>query len=255
MATPVKKSTWGNFTPVKETMPHRLIWRSYGPEKSGKNHFGLTAPGPVAIQCFDVLGLEGTVEKFRAQGKDIHVCKYHLDINDSDVQQMAKNVLTRFTEDFEVAQNNARTIQWDETELWRVFRYAELGDKSATPSAYDAVNFKYAEMIHQVDDTNVNFQLIQKVKEKWNTVEEVNREGRKVSKGRPSGQMVPTGMKEVQFLVQANISHTWDKENGFGVHIANCRQNMAIAGESYYGVEFAEIAQLVFPESDESDWQ
>ncbi len=250
-----KVTDWGNFQEASDVVTPRLIWCSTGAEKTGKNYLGLSAPGPIAIQCFDVLGLQGTVEKFKAEGKDVRVCKYRFDINDTDAQTMAQDVLGQFQEDYKVALRNARTIQWDETELWRVFRYAKLGDKSATPSAYDAVNFEYAEMIHQIDDTNANFQLIQKVKEKWNSVEETDRNGKKVTRGKPSGQMAPTGFKEVKYIVQANISHSWNKEQGFVIDVVNCRQNMQLAGEQYENIDFQTLAMLVFPESSEGDWE
>jgi hypothetical protein len=252
MATaPVKKSTWGNFTPVKEVIPYRLIWRSYGPEKSGKNHFGLTAPGPIAIQSFDI-GLEGVVEKFVKAGKDIRAVSYEFERNDC-TQAAAQALRDQFEEDYDIALQQGRSVIWDtESELWELFRFAEFGENAQgvstdAPRNYVRLNSRFRDLVQRAYDSEANLQLIEKVKERWKT----NDKGSPV----PSGQFEPTGFKESGYLVQANIRHSWDKENGFGLHIQNCRQNMAIAGESYYNVEFAEIAQLVFSESSEEDWQ
>ena len=247
--------SWGNFESGDDVPVQRLIWCSSGPEKSGKNHFGLSAPGPVAVQCFDVLGLQGTVEKFRAGGKEVMVTKYRFNINDTNAQTQAEDIVAKFREDYAVALRNARTIQWDETELWQVFRYAQFGKASDAPKDYDRLNFMYSEMIHQVDETGVNLQLIQKVKEKWMTVDEIDRNGRKVARGKPSGLMAPTGFKEVKYIVQANLAHSWNKEEGFVVDVLNCRQNMAVAGERFVNTSFSDLAQLIFDGTDESDWQ
>jgi hypothetical protein len=250
---PTPDTSWGDFKTVNDSVPYRLIWRSYGPEKTGKNHFGLTGPGPIAIQSFDI-GLEGVVEKFKVKGKDIRRTSYEFDKNDCS-QDAAIDIRDRFIADFEIALTKARTIQWDtETELWEVFRFAEFGVMSDAPKNYVALNAKYRDLIQQAYAANVNLQLIQKVKEKWGTIQKVNREGRLVDSPYPTGEMEPTGFKEAGYIVQANIRHSWDKEQGFGIHVLNCRQNMGIAGESYYNITLPELGQLVFDDSDESDW-
>lgn len=250
----VKDTSWGDFQMVSDTVPHRMIWRSYGPEKSGKNHFGLTGPGPIAIQSFDI-GLEGVVEKFRAEGKEVRRTEYEFDKNDCS-QDAAVEIRDRFIKDYELALNKARTIQWDtETELWEVFRFAEFGEASDAPKSYVGLNARYRDLIQQAYDANVNLQLIQKVKERWGTIKKQNREGRIVDSPFPTGEMEPTGFKEAGYIVQANIRHSWDKERGFVLHILNCRQNMGVAGEEFVDTSFPEFAQMVFPDTQQEDWE
>lgn len=244
---------WGNFKPISIEIPFRLIWRSFGPEKSGKNHFGFTAPGPIAVQSFDI-GLEGVVEKFLVEGKEIRACDYEFDKNDCS-QDAAIAIRDQFIEDFDLALTQARTIIWDtETELWEVFRYAEFDAMSDAPRNYVQLNARYRDLIQRAYDTGVNLQLIQKVKEKWQSVDKVDRNGRKTSSPYPTGEYEPTGFKEAGYIVQANIQHAWDKERGFILKVLNCRQNMGIAGEEYENFSFGDIAQLVFPTSSETDW-
>lgn len=245
---------WGKFIPVKEIIPYRLIWRSYGPEKVGKSHFGFSAPGPIAVQSFDI-GLEGVVEKFVKAGKDIRAISYEFDKDDC-TQGAAVAIRDQFIKDFQVALQVARTIIWDtETELWEVFRYAEFDAMSDAPKNYVQLNARYRDLIQQAYDTGVNLQLIQKVKEKWKTVQGTDRNGRPVDKPYPSGEMEPTGFKEAGYIVQANFRHSWEKERGFVIDVLNCRQNMAVSGESFENLEFADIAQLVFPDSTEANWK
>ncbi len=245
---------WGDFKMVSEVAPQRMIWRSFGPEKVGKNHFGLTGPGPIAIQSFDI-GLEGVAEKFRAEGKEVRQTTYEFTKDDSS-QDAAIEIRDRFIKDYEVALKMARTIQWDtETELWEIFRFAEFGQASDAPKDYVSLNARYRDLIQQAYDSNVNLQLIQKVKERWGTIKKQNRDGRIVDSPYPTGVMEPTGFKEAGYIVQANIQHSWDKERGFVIKVLNCRQNMSVAGEEFENFTFPELAQLVFPGTDQEDWE
>ncbi len=249
---------WGNFKPVETEDRYRLIWRSWGPEKSGKDHFALTAPGPIAIQSFDV-GLEGVVQKFTRKPlgpKEIVYSEYEFDKNDCS-QKAAIEIRDRFVGDYDRALAKARTVLWDtETEVWEVARYAEFGEATDAPKNYAGLNAWYRDLIQRAYDTGVNLCLIQKVKERWTTYTAVdNRTGREVQKPIPSGVLEPVGFKEANYIVQANISHNWDKERGFVVNIVNCRQNMNIAGQEYVDLDFTTLARMVFPESAEEDWQ
>lgn len=262
MISKASPSVWGNFNPVADTIPYRLIWRSHGLEKTGKDHFGLTAPGPIAIHSFDI-GLEGVVEKFLKppfSPKEIYAIEYEYEAGKT-TKQDAEDLRDRFIEDFHVALKRARTIIIDtETEVWEVYRHAEFGTNQQgvatdAPKDYVKLNNSYRDMIQLAYDTGVNLQLIQKVKEKWISVKEVDRQtGIARMKPHNTGEVEPTGFKELGYLVQMNVRHTWDREHGFGIEIQNCRQNMDLAGETFYNMSFPELAQVVFPESGEDDW-
>ena len=253
------------FVPVSAEQNYRLVFRSFGPEKTGKNHFGLSGPGPIAIQCFDILGVQNTAEKFVRAGKHIAIKKYKFKRDTflyptkeamleacAVSQAQAQDIRDEFREDFAalLESGDYRTIQWDESELWEVCRFAEFGKGSDRPASYDPLNAFYREMIHLVDDYPVNLQLIQKVKEKWESV--VTADGKE--KGRPSGKFVPYGMKEVGYIVDTNLGHGWSKEEGFTITVQNCRANMALAGETFANTSFPELATLIFGEESEASW-
>jgi hypothetical protein len=238
-----KTKDYGNFKSISAEVPFRLIWVSSGREKVGKNHFGLTSPGPICGQYFDPGGLEGVAEKFlRAPlgPKEIRKIQYRFNKKTQD-QEYAKDVKAEFIEDYHQALTWARTIQWDETELWELCRFAEWGRESARGREYGPLNGEYRGLIQDAYDAGVNLQLIQKVKEKW--VDD-----------KPSGEMKPVGFTQAQNIVQINLAHTWDAENGFQTEITNCRQNMALAGMVIQDLTYAELGQLVFDDSDEQDW-
>lgn len=245
-----KATDWGRFESISQDVNYRLIWRSFGPEKVGKNHFGFTAPGPIAVQSFDI-GLEGVVEKFLREGKDIRYVEYEFEKGDCS-QEAAQVLRDQFIEDFEKVLKVARTIIWDtETELWDLFRYAEFGVNDAfvsttAPKNYVKLNSAYRDLVQQAYDTGVNLQLIQKVKERWKS----NEKGSPV----PSGVFEATGFKEAGYIVQASLQHSWEKDRGFVTKLLNCRQNMALAGEEFENIDFPTLATLIFGEASEESW-
>lgn len=271
-------SEWGSsalYTPVKP----RLIWRSHGAEKVGKDHFGLSAPGPYAKHLFDPGGLEGVADKF--PGKDIHVFTYRRvdkrvhKQGSSEARHRAWDEAKRqrddFQKNFELSLKHARTISLDETETWELFRFAEFGVQSDAPKNYDVLNADYIDMVQSGVDAHVNMQFIQKLKEKWGQTDEVfvDENGNRRTKKKPyaTGEMIPTGFKELGYKVQANLQHTWDMTNGFGIRVENCRQNMSVAGLIYYSgwplgaddsipeLSFPFIATQIFPETEEEHWE
>lgn len=271
----MKKSAeadWGRFKPIDATPRYRLIWRSFGPEKVGKDYFALTAPGPIAIQSFDI-GLEGVVERFLRPPlgpKVVRTTEYEFSARAT--QSEARDLWDQFVEDYRTALRVARTIIWDtETELWEVARTKEfeandVGVATDAPKNYTPLNNEYRDLIQEAYDASVNLCLIQKVKEKWVTVEREKRDenGRKTTVLSPqaSGKYEPYGFKEAGYIVQANLRHFWTKADGFGIEVLNCRQNMDVAGETFTQMQedsslvknFSDFAQLVFPDSTENDW-
>lgn len=230
-----------NFTSVEKEIPRRLLWVSAGREKCGKNHFGLTAPGPIFGQYFDPGGLEGVAEKFLDQ-KEIKAIYYKFRKR-ADEQAYAQEVKAQFIEDYyDAIKQGARTIQWDETEFYEVCRFAEFGRESARGREYGPLNGELRGLIQDAYDAGVNLQLIQKVKEAWED-------------DKPTGKMIPNGFKQAANVVQVNLMHEWSLENGFQTTIINCRQNMAIAGLTATDLTYTELAMLVFPDTSEEDWE
>lgn len=238
-----KSKSFGNFTPLAAVPPRRLLVASGGPPKVGKNHFGLTAPGPIFGQYFDPGGLEGMAEKFLKAPlgpKEIYQAQYRFNKRKDD-KDAAKEVKEQFIKDYEDALGWARTIQWDETEFYEVCRFAEFGRESAKGREYGPLNGEYRGLVQAAYDAGVNLHLIHKLKEKWED-------------DKPTGVMVASGFPQVAGIVQVNLRHTWSREDGFQIEIASCRQNMTLAGEKG-DFSWAEIGMLIHEDSTEEDWQ
>lgn len=240
----------GNFKPLATTIPPRIIYRSWGQEKTGKNHFGFTGPSPIFGQYLDPGGTEGVAEKFIAGGefgppKEIYGTMYRFNKSTMD-KAAAIEIRDQFIEDYDLALKRARTVQWDETEVWELFRWAEFDSDSDAPRLYAPLNARYRALLQAAYDSGVCLQLVQKVRERWGQ----NAKGSPV----PLGVYEPTGFKEANYIVQMNLEHVWDKEQGFGVKVVNCRQNMTLSGETFWGMDFPSLAQLVFPHTTQEDW-
>lgn len=246
MEKKTKAIDYGRFEPISDSLPNRLIYRSFGWDKVGKTHFGLTMPSPILGMYLDPGGTEGVAQKFLRGDdgfpkKDIRQIQYRFNKKFDD-QDKAKEMRDQWIEDYQHALTIARSIQWDETETWELFRFAEFGRESDLQREYGPLNGMYRGLIQDAFDVGVNLQLIQKVKTKW-------------VKGQSTDEIEPVGFKQAGNIVQVSLEHTWSHADGFQVCIVNCRQNTEVWGETFTNLTFPELGQLVYPDSDEGDWQ
>jgi len=241
------------FAAYNDADVYRLIWRSWGREKAGKNHFGFTAPGPIYGQYFDPGGIEGVAQKFirgevEGQPAKAIFTKFYRHQKNTMSQDEAVALRDEFVTDYHYALNQKPgLIQWDETELWALCRFGEFGRESARGREYGPLNGFYRGLLQDAYEAGVSLQLIQKVKESWKD-------------DKPTGKFEPTGFKEANYVVQVNLEHTWNAEpeegeSPFQITISNCRQNMELAGQTFTGFTFADLGQAIFPLSQPEDWQ
>lgn len=236
-------------------LKNRIIARSVGDYGTGKTHFWLTAPGPIVFQSFDQ-GLEG-VALAEYGKKDIYPIEYEWSPTEDLSQDEARELRDKFIEDFQYALEHARTIIWDkETDVWELFRYAEFGAPNDAPRNYPQLNQRYRKVINMAKPRDVNFGLIQDLKEKWMTVKKKKSSGEVVESGAPSGEMTASGFKELGGLVHVNLVHR--REGGkFLIDVGKTRGPGAsdIQDATVENLSFSEFAQLVFPGTSEEDWQ
>lgn len=253
-------SDWGTAERAEKHIP-RLIYRSFGEDKVGKDHFGLTMPGPYVKHQFDPQGIEGVVDKF-VDEKDCFIFNYKKlqkrrfrdKAQGTKAQDEAKAQRDAFLDNIELTlANGARSISVDETELWALFRFAEFGAASNAPKNYEILNDDYYAWFQAVVDSGVNLQCVQKMKDAWGTYDDVV-DGVKKKKPYATGERETTGFKELKYIVQANIAHHWTQERGFWITLVNCRQNMAIGGKEFDAYTFPDLAIEVFPDTQMEEW-
>jgi hypothetical protein len=249
---------WGRFQEVDRSDDgSSIVWASEGVGGSGKSHFLLTAPEPIAVHLFDPGGLKGLVNNELFKTKEIRVIQYSFNpgkLSVDDRPKAAQDALEEFLENQGVALKNARTIGFDkEDHVWEMLRYARLEAVSDRPANYYELNLEYRGWFHDAEIAGVNLGVIRGMKEKWGKTGS-NREG-KATYG-SLGELEPRGQREVPELVQIVLRHRWDNEaKEFMVKVhEKCRIGPAkeLIGEEFSGLDFPTLASLVYPEGD---WQ
>lgn len=241
------KKSWGRFEQADREIRYRMLWSSQGHGGSGKSHFLLTAPDPIAVHLFDPIGLEGLVRQPLFAEKDIRVIEYKFNpiaIPKEDRAKVAQDVLGQFLEDYDVAVANARTVGWDKEDyVWELLRYASFGEFGDRPANYYELNMQYRNLFQKAADAGVNLGVIRGMKESWGQ----NAKGSPVS----TGKFEPRGMKEVPELVQVNLGHRWDDDtNTFNVQVLEkCRLNADLIGQDLGAADFVTVATQLYPET------
>jgi hypothetical protein len=229
----------------------RIVAGSYGEVGTGKTSFWLGAPGPIVVQTLDQ-GLEGVVENYVRDGKEIYVAEYDLgqQVGSEYTHELAQAARDKFIEDFEHAIQNARTIIWDrESDMFSMFSYAESGttDKygALVPKDWDKLKGSIRRLIAMAKAADVNFGVIQGMRDSW-------------SKGKmgKTGERIRDGMEGIDALMHINLEHTRQGKD-FSLKVGKARGpgGHDISDQEFQNLSFQEFAMLVFPDSNESDWE
>lgn len=246
-----------DWVPGDQPVVPRLIVSIEGEEKTGKDHFAFTAPGPIYLQSCDPVGSDGVRQKF--PGK-VYIPKsggYQLAIDSSqctaaEMKRQADPLLDKWISNYRAALPKFRTIVWDTAdELWELCRLAKFGELSPKLSqgernnSYGELNSFYEGLVKESFNYPVNFVLIHRVKDEYKA-------------NTKTGVRVRSGYKDATFLTQVNLrSMKVPKENGigsyFGVQVLDCRRNPDIEGEKIEN-DFRILGMKVFPEVDPKVW-
>lgn len=261
----MKQSTPSRFVKAGTDVRHRIIAASFGEVGTGKTTWWLGAPAPIFIQSFD-RGLEGVVEGIAAD-KDIRVAEYELMNPDGTELDQDRGIEVRdqFEEDYLYALKHARTIVWDkETDVYDCFKYAEqgsvYGDSGTKPLDWDKLHGRLRRLINAAKATDVNFGLIQAMKNDW------KKGGTNANTGKrgivSTGDRVRKGMADVESLVHINIEHVRvpggeGEPSKFLIRVGKSRGpgSKDVQDQEFENVTFSEFAQLVFPDSSPEEWE
>lgn len=234
----------------------RLIVSIEGEEKTGKNHFAFTAPGPIYLQTCDPSGIDGVVQKFTGKVWVPKDGAYQLKLQPNqcsaaEMKKIADPLLDKWVANFRAALPKVRTIVWDTAdELWELTRLAKFGELTPRLSQgdrnnqYGELNTFYESLIKEAFGYPVNFILIHRVKDQY------------VNNAR-SGVRVRAGYKDVYFLTQVNLRSMKVVTQGvgaqFGIQVLDCRRNPTIEGSMMVN-NFRQLAMSVLPEVDPDTW-
>lgn len=248
-----REKDWGEWQEIDRSDSYYMMTCDDGPAGSGKTHFACTSPEPICFQLFDPGGLAGLKKNPLFKKKDIRVMTYDISLGNypegEDRKKAAEDVLEKFKEQQTIALKNARTIVWDKEDyLWKLTRFARLGQNSDRPTQYDELNMEYQAYFHELEMAGVNFCALRGLKEKW---------GDKASAG-GTGEFIGRGNKEVPELCQIHLAHRWDRDvKEFVTTILDkCRVGDSpkdLMGTEHIGLTFKELGVLIYPETEDTD--
>lgn len=245
-------NTWGKFVEADQSVTTNVIGTSQGPGGSGKSHFWLTAPDPIAYFLLDPGGLKGLPAKDEFKHKDIRVLDLSkgLDFGRlSREERVARGleIMEEFDEQWTVGLRKARTIIVDKEDLlWETKRYAHDEVDSPKPLNFGELNLWYRALYAQAEAAGVHMGMVRGTREEWG----------KLNGGKQgfTGRQLPRGHKEAVELAQVNLAHSWDDEAGlFTVKILDkCRLGDAasLLGKEYPGLDFEGLWGKLFPDDD-----
>lgn len=251
---PKPSSDFSKYVKAEGSAKPRIIASSCGEVGVRKTSFWLGAPGPIIVLSFDK-GLEGVVEPYQ-DTKDIYVKEFDwVTAPGAEPDQSAAiDLRDEFTEVYEHACLHARTVVVDtETAMFGVFKYAEFGaPEKGRPDDWDKLKNRCRRLLNIPKALDINLGIIQSMKNEW--VSQVNPQTGKKGIAQ-TGNRVRSGMDDVEAIMHINIEHF--RENGeFKMNIGKARGpgGRDIQYQTLPAMDFAEFGQLVFPESNESDW-
>ena len=250
----------------------RLIITVQAWTKNGSSHFGLTAPKPLLVQ--DINGrLEGTLKKFKGTPgyKDIYITHYKTpETKIKEVGQTrsgqkiktsvpkevkaAERIVDEFTADFKQAiKEGVRSIVWDKAnEFWDIVRLADLEMLSHVGMEhYGVLNKRMRGLVDLASESDINLIMNHDLGEEW-----VSDDGS--GRSRPSGRFKRVGWKwmDRQSHMTFELQRTGKmSEVKFIGTILDCGHDPELNGYELENPTFADVAQLVFPETEASDWQ
>jgi hypothetical protein len=254
-----KTKNWGNWEDADRSDNFSLIISNEGFPGSGRSHFGLTGPEPIAVHLFDPAGLKGLTKKAAFKKRDIKVINYDFNpgrLKEEDRPKAAQEALEKFRENQEVALKNAKTIVWDKEEhVWEMLRYARLEAYTDKPSNYYELNLEYRGWFHDVEMAGVNLCVIRDLKDKWGKTG-VSREG-KAQMGY-TGELEPQGHNKIAGLVQVVLRHRWDSEAKLFVAQIHEKCRVGEDMEDLMGKEFGspcfkDVGEALFAETEDMD--
>lgn len=230
----------------------RLILSVEGMAGKGKSTLALSAPGPIALFDFDT-GLEGILEKFLAEGKEVLVPEQSMKHSDTDDPKEWEEMWKRFAKSYADALvcPDIRTVIVDTaTEAWELKRLAAFGQLSQVmPHQYGLPNAVFRRLIKAAYDSDKNLILLHKLKPRYVNDKRTN-------------EYDMSGFSDMPYIVQVVVRvfrHRMndDGDSDFGMTIRKCRPNAQLEDTKLLEPmsTFPFLAAEVFPDTDLEDWE
>ncbi len=258
------------ITRTRKIVP-RLCICSEGEPGSGKSHFGLTLPKPLAQFVCD-RGFENPDEEVQ---KALQLDLVHTGLyryvraggSDEALKSQGQEVLSAIKGDIrrilDAPKLAYRSVIFDTAdEIWEILRLARYGKIDKIPqSAYGAMNVEYQSNFitpFLADERGINVVWVHKMKHEYKSRAIVKANGEASEMAEKTGRRIRAGFGKLDYDAPNKLSHTKDltKEMGngrFTVEIQKCI-NPEYDGLSFSELDFTTLAQMIYPNSDPEHW-
>lgn len=243
--------------PTEFTRRSGVIVEVWGETATGRTHFALTAPGPIAYLYFHEK-VEGVIQKF-AKEKEIKCIKLGGSFRgtEEEIKRAAWEQVEKFETYHHDAFKWARTVIWDtHNEAWLLERLGEFGDfkpaKGRVDRNYGGINARWNSLLNKARSgaENVNFILVGQAEDEWKSDGGFDKKtGRKL-------RVSTTASNQV--YLKSDISIKTHKENGIfsctihkGWFNADVEDVIKLENEE---VNFCSVLGLV-TETDPEEWR
>jgi hypothetical protein len=240
-------------------IPGRVVGTVWGGESTGKTHFCLSAPGPVAVFLLDIGGTEGVASKFG--GKDVR-CKWY------DIPKMSVNEKSDFTA-YDKAQGQRAARLWNSFygDFVKVLDSEEVRTivVDTVTDCYDLCRMSYfLPKLGKMDKI---------MSREYGPVKQGLRQLYTLAQGQTATNVLFVAKQKDVYLNDKRTNkvelhgpsdiigygsslmlHTIHDSEGFGVEITKCRTDVNKEGLVLYDVGFPEIAALA-TDTDVEDWE
>lgn len=235
--------------------PKRLVLSVDGEAKTGKTHFCLTAPGPMAYHDLN-LGLEGVLNQF----PDLEVYPFYYDIPVSaalpgsaftSLTEPARKTWEQLVRNYRASLEKMHSVVLDDgTGAWELCRLARLGKLAQVlPIQYAAVNAEFRQLSQlALIQRTCNVIYTHKMKAVYKNEQKTEEKER-------------AGFGEIEYDVQAVIrTHRDTTKAGleqFAITIEECRPRMEATGTRFVGSDctFTRVATAIYPGTTEDYWR
>lgn len=238
---------------ILSTLPKRMIIGTQARDKSGKTHFGLTMPGPIAYINLDK-GHEGVVDKFVRAGKRIYRKDFIIDPTKPMSAAMWDHLWYALRDSylFGVMSGQFRSVFVDTgTAFWEAQRMEAFGKLAQVPPLkYVEINAQFEALISTALNYPVNVVIAHRMKEHY--------ENDAGGRGQKTGAWVFTGYKDMRYIVQHNIEQRWDEaKNSPMLRVTNSRDDMALCGLVLEGpmCNFPSLGMVIHGFESANDWE
>lgn len=259
-----------------EIKPRRaaVVFSVEGLDKSGKTHFGFTAPGPVFYQSTD-FGDEGVIQKHGGNGKVIlrpTAGDYKLDIptildrsDPAAMQPFYAAAVNRFVADYRKAiELGVRSIVWDKgSEFWEWVRLMHYGGRqSAGESNYQLTaraNGYYRDLLREANVAGINLIVLNELKPVFDSYREDGklkhfRTDKLESGGNDKDPQLATARLRALFCPpEYSAAGEQTTPGHFRIEIRSCRDNPQVVGMVVTNPDFAMVAAWAVP--DVESWE